>query len=107
MNISDYDLVIRIAGNTQIPCYCAIKAKGYEVTVYSYTDDEYMFWNAEKDNRLFSATNPIELLGLISMWEMRGDKWSLKDKNNPNEIKDYNELRDNAPVYQYQEIDDE
>jgi hypothetical protein len=91
----EYDLKIRIAGNTEIPCFSAIKDKGYEVTLTYYEGDDYPDWEAVKDNRLFSATNPIELLGLIAMWEVRGDDWCA----NSNDHKEYNELCDNAPVY--------
>ncbi|MCL2416106.1 MAG: hypothetical protein FWD01_04755 [Defluviitaleaceae bacterium] len=106
MSTKHYDLKIRIAGNTEIPCYSAIKAKGYAVTVYGYEDDEFWTWNAEKDNRLFSATNPIELPGLISMWEVRGDNWRPKDRNDPTDDCDndeYNKLLDNAQEYPKEE----
>jgi len=93
-----YDFIIRIAGNTHIPCFSAIKAKGYEVTVIYYKDD-YSDWCAEKDNRLFSATDPVELLGLIAMWELRGDNWRANDSDH----KEYDELCSNAPEYYYDE----
>ena len=99
----EYDLKIRIAGNTEIPCFSAIKAKGYKVTVTAYQDSDYYDWCAEKDNRLFSATSPVELLGLIAMWEVRGDKWRLKDNPSHNEYDEYRELMDNVPEYYHDE----
>ena len=66
-----------------IPCLCAVAAKGYSITNYfcgnvpgEWTDPQ---WEAEKDGRAFSATSPEELLGLISMWEIRGDDWRIKE----------------------------
>ena len=99
-------MVIRIAGNTKIPCFSAIKAKGYKVTLTNYKDSEYSDWNAEKDNRLFSATDLVELLGLIAMWEVRGDSWRAKDNAHPNDdldLMEYEELEINAPEYYHDE----
>lgn len=33
-----------------------------------------------KNGRYFSATNPVELLRLVAMWEFRGDDWEQKMK---------------------------
>ena len=104
MEDKEYDLIIRIAGNTWVPCFSAIKAKGYKVSLEYYRDSEYNNWCAEKDNRLFSATSPAELLGLIAMWEVRGDIWRTKDcEFGENEHKEFDELCDNAPHYYYDE----
>ena len=89
---------IRIAGNTAAPCFVAIKQKGYVVEAYvdKISDDEYLWtWDAIKDKRRFSATSPEELLGLISMWEVRGDEWNISD----NEYRDYESIKENAVVY--------
>jgi hypothetical protein len=77
---------IRIAGNTEIPCLLAIEAKGFRVWL------DYLKWanpidprngyqpdyQAEHDGAYFSATSAEALLGLIAMWEFRGDDWRLK-----------------------------
>jgi hypothetical protein len=82
MNEPHRSLCIRIAGNTSIPCLQAIAAKGYTVTHYFLGDRPGEWddpqWDAEKDGRVFSATGLEELLGLICMWEVRGDDWRLK-----------------------------
>jgi hypothetical protein len=92
-------LCIRIAGNTSIPCLQAIAAKGYTVTHYFLDskpgDWEHPQWDAEKDGRSFSATGLEELLGLIAMWEVRGDNWRLK----PGEAELYDRLVEAAPMY--------
>ena len=97
-----YDLKIRIAGNTEVPCFAAIKTKGYKVTCTEYVDSEYFDWNAEKDNRLFSATSPIELLGLIAMWEVRGDNWQARGANHPDQLA-YEEVYNNMLTYYHDE----
>ena len=74
-------LSIRVAGNTMTPCLQVIVSKGYTVAHYvdrTAGERELPFWDAEKDGRCFSATGVEELLGLISMWEQRGDDWRPK-----------------------------
>jgi hypothetical protein len=77
---------IRIAGNTWVPALLAIRAKGYRLWLdYHERDDPKHPWHpcqldyqAEKGGAYFSATTPVELLGLIAMWEVRGDDWRPK-----------------------------
>ena len=92
-------LTIRIAGNTRIPCVEVIAQKGYTIRHYffgnSHGDGDSPYWNAEKDGCTFSATSPEELLGLICMWETRGDDWRLKE----GEGELYDELIESAPLY--------
>jgi hypothetical protein len=70
----EYRTTIRVAGNTAAPALYALRAKGYAVTLSCAPLDgaEYA---AEKEGRLFSATTAEELLGLVAMWEVRGDDW--------------------------------
>ena len=95
----EFELSIRIAGNTLIPCLQAIRAKGYAISNYFISDTpgewENHQWDAEKEGRRFSATSPEELLGLISMWEVRGNDWQLKD----GEGDLYDNLVESAPMY--------
>jgi hypothetical protein len=74
----EYKLSIRVAGNTIAPCAAVIVAKGYAVSHY-YSESEMPIWDAEKDGRRFSADSAEALLGLIAMWEQRGDDWHIKD----------------------------
>ncbi|BCJ73266.1 hypothetical protein CS0771_28100 [Catellatospora sp. IY07-71] len=70
---------IRVAGNTAGPALFALRAKGYTVEL-SYVraePGEYApEYAAAKDGLLFSADTAEELLGLVAMWEVRGDDWS-------------------------------
>ena len=74
---------LRIAGNTENPALLALKAKGYELSLEYFKENdknspwypEIPYWEAYKGNRRFSATSPVELLGLVALWETRGDKW--------------------------------
>jgi hypothetical protein len=35
-------------------------------------------WWAEKEGRQFVAKSPLVLLGLVALWESRGDEWQKK-----------------------------
>ena len=77
---------IRIAGNTGLPCLLALRAKGYRVWRDYHrlggpevaNPDYQLDYQAECEGGYFSATTPEELLGLVAMWEVRGDDWRLK-----------------------------
>jgi hypothetical protein len=74
-------LTVGSAGNTENPCLLALRAKGYKLTLWFTKDragDYQRNFDAEKDGRFFSATTAAELLGLVAMWEVRGDDWRNK-----------------------------
>lgn len=82
MEAPEHSLCIRIAGNTENPCLLALRAKGYKLTL-SFTKDREGNYrqdiDAELNGRSFSATTAAELLGLVAMWEVRGDDWRRKE----------------------------
>ncbi len=75
-------LCIGAAGNTGPKCLFVLRDKGYSLSYYTVEsksqDGSVNYsetYDAKKDGRFFSAGTPEELLGLIAMWEMRGDGW--------------------------------
>jgi hypothetical protein len=91
---------IRIAGNTEAPCFFVIKSLGYSVEIYcnELTDngEEYIWtYEARKDKNFFSATTIQELLGIIILGEKRGSQWRATSK----EIEEYFSFRDKAAIY--------
>ena len=40
------------------------------------------FWWANKDSHEFVAGTPLELLGLVAIWETRGDLWKRSEDPN-------------------------
>ena len=91
-------LAIGSAGNTWNPCLLALRAKGYTLKFWftkSSEKDYQQHINAEKDGRFFCATDPAELLGLVAMWEIRGDNWKTK----PGEPDIYDELYPESITY--------
>ena len=98
MSEPSYLLSVRIAGNTWNPCLLALRAKGYKLTLWFAKDDKgnyRMNYDAEKDGRMFSATTWPDLLGLVAMWEVRGDDWMTK-KSEPDV---YDELYSTSLTY--------
>jgi hypothetical protein len=67
---------ITAAGNTEVPAYLALIAKGYDVS-HNVDGD---FWLARKGNDSFSADGPLMLLGLVAMVENRGTNWRAADQ---------------------------
>lgn len=68
------------AGNTSKPCLLVILQKGYTIKIYRTEDPGYTFFEAVKDNHGFSAVGFTEILGLITLWENRGDDWRLSEE---------------------------
>jgi hypothetical protein len=101
---------IRIAGNNWNPCLLALREKDYAIQFWfikSGDNDYQKNIDAVKDGRLFSATTEVELLGLVAMWEVRGDDWQTK----PGEPYVYDELYPASITYDHEgnvfEIGDE
>lgn len=67
------------AGNTLVPAYLTLKELGYEVWRRTTETDQDEIWAAAKDGNEFTADNPLELLGLVTMGETRGEEWLATD----------------------------
>ena len=76
---------ITAAGNTEVPAYLVLIAKGYEIT-HDGPDDA---WVAQKGPDAFSASGPLELLGLVAMVEARGRNWRATDAEIEAFLQDY------------------
>jgi hypothetical protein len=73
-------LKIADAMNTYNVALLTLQHKGYRLWLEpsDENEDEYGEWCAEKDGRVFIAWDPLRLLGLVAMWEDRGDDWHRK-----------------------------
>ncbi len=73
------------AGNTELPSLFCILKKGYSLSTECTGTDNYLLRASKTDHPTFEAFSYVSLLGLISMWEIRGDNWltwSSEDKRN-------------------------
>jgi hypothetical protein len=70
------------AGNTVVPAYLTLLAKRYTVSrqepVSSESEES---WNAEIEHRRFIAGDPVTLLGLVALFEARGEGWRPSDED--------------------------
>lgn len=65
------------------PALITLREKGYDLGIYEPSDDpreiltegDIGFWWANKNSHEFVASSPLELLGLVAIWEYRGDEW--------------------------------
>ncbi|HVG17607.1 MAG TPA: hypothetical protein VNI02_01035 [Blastocatellia bacterium] len=55
-----------------------LREKGYRVWWEASERPSADDWWAEKDGREFVASSPLGLLGLVALWERRGDEWQEK-----------------------------
>jgi hypothetical protein len=82
-------LTLTGAGNTDYLAQLILEAKGYELIldyhlpkhVHEFSDiaGTSCYAVALKDQRKFFGENFLEVLGLVTLWENRGDDWMLKD----------------------------
>lgn len=90
-----------------------LRQKGYKLTLQATEDANGGIvlgpysWNAEKDDFTFAAGTPIELLGLVTIYEVKNpasdeDYWWVVDGPNI-----WDELIDNAIILPEYEDEDE
>ena len=61
------------AGNVFVPAYLVLQSKGYRVT--RIDGDGTELWIAEGNGLRFVAEGTIELLGVMAVYEARGEMW--------------------------------
>jgi hypothetical protein len=74
------EFTLRAAGNVVVPAILALREKGYQVSRAIVSPEEREFWYAEKPDQHFTAEDPIMLLGLVALYEMRGTEWRAPDE---------------------------
>jgi hypothetical protein len=77
MPAPDNSLNLVAAGNTDYLAVITLLEKGYDLTEKS-SSSEYGA-EAFKDGRLFAGSSWLQVLGLVALWEVRGDNWQLRD----------------------------
>lgn len=67
------------AGNTLVPAYLVLRAKGYDITNQRPTDGDEL-WIASGPLGRFTAEDTESLLGLVTLAEARGEQWQASDE---------------------------
>lgn len=74
-------VVLAHAANVLVPAHLALLQKGF---LLRYREAELPgaeeLWYATKDDLVFSDEDPILLLGLITLYETRGENWQASDE---------------------------
>ena len=66
------------AANVEPPAYFLLKELGYSIKVQLENGNE--LWIAQKDGNDFIGSGPLELLGLVKLFEARGGNWQVSDE---------------------------
>lgn len=70
---------IMAAGNVEAPAWLVLRSRGYTVERHIRAHPSQDVWTASKGNQSFSGEGPIELLGVVTMFEERGNAWQASD----------------------------
>ena len=81
------------AMNTYNPCLSVLVSKGYRVSA-EFPEDGAADWCAENGQVRISASSPVSLLGLIALWESRGEGW----KKRSDEPDLYDQVLEGKPI---------
>jgi len=71
---------IASAGNADTAAFFALNAKGYSVSVRLKSDNKTGWYVATLGENEFIGESPIETLGLIALFEQRGENWKPTDQ---------------------------
>lgn len=67
------------AMNTYNPALLVLQELGFQLAVEPKAENEkWRTWVARKDSNTFFASDPVTLLGLVALWQHRGESWGLK-----------------------------
>ena len=72
-------LNISTAGNTIVPAYLVLRAKGYAITKKQLAGDDEL-WTAAGPLGRFTAEDTVLLLGIVTLAEVRGERWRASDE---------------------------
>jgi hypothetical protein len=67
------------AGNTEVPAVLVLRDKGFTVRCNLGFAPDAEQWIATKPDFEFAAGSPLELLGLVAVYEARGTEWRAPD----------------------------
>ena len=77
------NIKVGVTGNLDGVYFAILREKGFVIEVIKFKDSKFtdQTIKAKKEGLLFTADSFGELLGLIHMWEVRGDHWYPKTED--------------------------
>lgn len=70
---------IAAAANVEVPAILALESMGFTVASRVVNIDHEMLWQAIRNGDEYAAEDPLSLLGLVKLLEVRGDSWQADD----------------------------
>ena len=70
---------IASAANVEIPAILVLESMGLTVQSQVVNAEQEMIWEATGDGNKYIAEDPLSLLGLIKLIEVRGEDWPASD----------------------------
>jgi hypothetical protein len=86
-------MIIAAAGNTEVPACLVLESKGFRVTIRRDTDAQTEIWTAIKGDLTLHGSSPLELLGLLTLHDARGDDWRASDSDVTNFLQRFGPAR--------------
>ena len=77
-------MILKDAMNTYNPAIEVIQNKGFKISIVDY--EENFDWKAYNDKNEFIASDPLRLLGLIIIYENKGENWNDFKENHYDKI---------------------
>ncbi len=65
--------------NTEVPAILALESLGFNIASRIVNVDQGMIWTATGNGDEYVAEDPLSLLGLVTLLEVRGDTWQASD----------------------------
>lgn len=65
--------------NVEVPAILALESMGFTITSRVVNADQEMVWTASDNSDEYIAEDPLSLLGLVKLHEVRGDNWKASD----------------------------
>lgn len=75
-------------GNVMVPALSALEELGYSVSSSRDFDGERTFI-ARREDHTFTAADPVALLGLVKLVEVRGWEWQATDTEIEEKLRQY------------------
>ena len=79
--MTSYNLTIAEAGNTWNAVLELIIKKGYTIKINDFGYEDRYWFIVFAQGKEIIASDPLKLLGLILIVELKGDDWDKYDKN--------------------------
>lgn len=70
---------IASAANVEVPAILVLESMGFIVASRIISTEHEMVWTATGNGDEYVAEDPLSLLGLVKLLEVRGDNWQASD----------------------------